>query len=755
MKIQINEFSGIRPKVATDKLTATEAQIAQDVRTESGEIRPYRRAVGDVELTGDSYETLFEYYANSTRNWVTFEGLVYSARSPVANDTFERRYYMGESGEHSEGTITFTDGMTDGETVTVGSQTIEFDIAEDGVGGGNSTCGDSTTISKELCAEAFAAVTPGAAVEFIDNGDGTVTVRATSRGTAGDAIVLTEVGAHITVDGAGTLGTTNAGVDDGIYKAYANDIDSSPWDFQTDFYTPGADAGTAPTLAGYTGSGSDYRAYFYTYVSRYGEEGPGSAISDVTDYASGRMHVDDIEDPDAADTHLTTAVDSNYPSVNIYRTAAATDGTADFLLVCNAYWFSATQGYAVGDFVIYLNDLYECTTIHPAGAWNAGHFTQGELVSTTILTESNKSYLWRRCPDDLTNLRVHPNGFYVASKDKTLYFSEPYAPWAWPEDYEIPLDANIIGLGVFGSTVVVATDGNIYTFSGPHPESMYKQRLAFQPCLSQRAVVETDLGVLFPSKEGFQLVAADSSPQNVTKDLFNPEDWDDYEVETMHGVWFNKAYYGFYSSAEFEGFIKIDFINGIITTGMDYHQAAYVSIGDGIFRTIVASNLNLGNPSLFISRWNTSTTRYRQYVYRSGKAILEKPSNFKVAQVILDEVWYAEALAASGGDLTALNQTAWDETDWGYELGGPINDYTVNAQDVNGDDLYTLATIGLQSYVEFNVYVAGTLKFSKQISSGTMFKLPRGFKSKEWEFEVKGMIPVKRITIATSVEEIV
>jgi hypothetical protein len=35
-----------------------------------------------------------------------------------------------------------------------------------------------------------------------------------------------------------------------------------------------------------------------------------------------------------------------------------------------------------------------------------------------------------------------------------------------------------------------------------------------------------------------------------------------------------------------------------------------------------------------------------------------------------------------------------------------------------------------------------------------MFKLPRGFKDKKWEFEMVGMIPVKRLTIATSTEEI-
>jgi hypothetical protein len=87
-------------------------------------------------------------------------------------------------------------------------------------------------------------------------------------------------------------------------------------------------------------------------------------------------------------------------------------------------------------------------------------------------------------------------------------------------------------------------------------------------------------------------------------------------------------------------------------------------------------------------------------------------------------------------------------------IEGPLNDSTINVQDTNGDLLYNLASLGLQSYVDFRVYVDGDLKWTKEVSNNTMFKLPRGFKDKKWEFEVIGMIPIKRITIATSTEEI-
>jgi len=653
MKIQINEFTGIMPKIGNDKLPPNMGQTFADVRTESKELRPYRRSVGDLALVGSSYKTFFEYFENSNSHWCYYDSLVYAVRSPVADDTFERMYFTNDA--------------------------------------------------------------------------------------------------------------------DDSYNAFANDILSGGgFDFTSDFYQPGAPAdSTAPTLAGYTGSGSTYRAYFYTYVSRYGEEGPGSAISDVSDYASGRMQINSIDYPSTYD-HLVTATESptflNRPKIRVYRTSDDGAGGAAFLLVCEAEWFDTTHDYAVGDFVFYDDgggyDLYECTTIHAAGAWNGGNFTAGELVTDANLGDTCDSFLWNEAVSGITNLRSHPNGFFVASKDNMLYFTEPFAPWAWPEDYQIPIADEIIGLGIFGSTIVVCTDAWLYTFTGPHPSSLYKTKLSFQPCLAQRGVVETDTGVMFPATEGFQHVTA-QGVANVTADFFRPDDWANYELETMHGGWYNKAYYGWYKSADYQGGVRIDFQNGSITTMVDYHYASYTALQDGVFRTIGFSELDDVN-TLYIAQYNADTSAYHNYHYKSPRFILEKPGNFKVAQVIIDTDFYNDVLEIieDGSILEDLNQDEWDKlaagNNWNTgDLEGPINGWDINSQDINGDTLYSLGNLGVQNYVEFRVYVNSVLKFTKQIMNSQMFKLPRGFKHKKWEIEMSGMIPVKRVTLATSTEEIV
>ena len=641
-KIQINEFKGIMPKVAIDKLPNEMAQGACDLKLASGDLYPYRKSTGDLALGGSSYKTLFEYLEGGNNNWVYYDLIVHWVRSPISNDTFERMYITGA---------------------------------------------DSVN---------------------------------------------------------------------GKYKALVNDIQGvGSFDFTTDFYYPGADSGTIPTLVVGT-AGTDYVAYFYTYVSRYGEEGPPSAIVESSlATADTRNQINDIETPAAADEHLDTIVNGQIPKVYLYRTATDGAGAATFLFTLEAEWFDTGETYDVGDYVVYSNDIWECTVQH-TGAWNAGNFTQGENVLTADLGSACTSALYDRAPVNLTNLRGHPNGFFVASKGNTLYFSEPFAPWAWPTDYQIPIDHEIIGIGIYGSTIVVATDGFIYTFAGNHPTSLYKQKLSFQPCLSQRALVETDNGVMFPSLEGFQHVTA-GGVSNITADMFKPEDWEDYELETMHGTWYNKAYYGFYKSADYEGNIIIDLLNGSITTGVDYHYAGTVTIEDGQFRTIY--NTDLTSPgTLYVALWDANNTQYRNYVYKTKRYILEKPVNFKVAQVILDTAFYNNVLSiiSDSDTLEDLNDGAWTAATFGEsDLFGPFNAASLNTEEINGDNLYSLTSLGVQSYVDFKVWVDGTLKFTKQVVNSNTFKLPRGFRDKKWEFGLEGMIPVKRLTVATSLEEIV
>ena len=95
MKMQSDTFRGISPKIANDKLAPDMGQIVQDAKTSSGDLAAIKRSVGEVELTGASYKTFFEYLEGVNSHWAFFDTIVHWARSPVADDTYERTYFTG------------------------------------------------------------------------------------------------------------------------------------------------------------------------------------------------------------------------------------------------------------------------------------------------------------------------------------------------------------------------------------------------------------------------------------------------------------------------------------------------------------------------------------------------------------------------------------------------------------------------------------------------------------------------------------
>ncbi|MGL1400235.1 hypothetical protein ACSTI4_24935, partial [Vibrio parahaemolyticus] len=72
-------------------------------------------------------------------------------------------------------------------------------------------------------------------------------------------------------------------------------------------------------------------------------------------------------------------------------------------------------------------------------------------------------------PAGLRGLTAMPNGMMAAFDGKDLYFCEPYLPHAWPASYTLTTDFPIVGLGAFGTSLVVMTTGNLYLVSGTAP----------------------------------------------------------------------------------------------------------------------------------------------------------------------------------------------------------------------------------------------------------------------------------------------
>jgi hypothetical protein len=232
------------------------------------------------------------------------------------------------------------------------------------------------------------------------------------------------------------------------------------------------------------------RAYVYTWVTAYGEEGPPSppALLDGFDNATWQVG---LQPPLADDLGLLR----NIVKTNIYRTMASVQGGTVYFFVGSV----AATATAFTD-----------------------NFTDDVVALNLILPSTT----WFGPPTTLQGITAMPNGMMAGFVGNEVWFSEPYRPHAWPAGYVMTTDYPIVGLGVVGTTLVAATQTNPNTFTGVNPSTMSQIRIPLpEPCTARGGIISTDSGVYYPSVNGLIKVGP-SSASNITQSWITRERWD-------------------------------------------------------------------------------------------------------------------------------------------------------------------------------------------------------------------------------------
>lgn len=180
--------------------------------------------------------------------------------------------------------------------------------------------------------------------------------------------------------------------------------------------------------------------------------------------------------------------------------------------------------------------------------------------SNAGLQEVLASMAWEPPPvangKQLQGLCALPNNFFAGFVDKTVYFSEIYRAYAWPADYTHTFQSAIVGLGVFGQTLVVLTETGPWYLSGSDPASMSKQDTrSNQACVSVRSICPVEGGVVFASPDGLCM----ASPNGIQVFLPAPlgkaawADMDMIHVKNMQCAEHDGVLYFLYGSPEANG----------------------------------------------------------------------------------------------------------------------------------------------------------------------------------------------------------
>jgi hypothetical protein len=290
----------------------------------------------------------------------------------------------------------------------------------------------------------------------------------------------------------------------------------SPLPFSS--YNLAVPAPTAAAAAGVTGTGdtgavTETRAYVYTNVRNYGgfeEESAPSPVVSVDMIPGQTVTLSSLEAGPAGAYNVTHR--------RIYRTATGSQGT---------------NYYYVGTHVI-------------------ASTSYADTVTAANLGEVLPSLTWDAPPDGLKGLTAMGNGIFAGFVGKDVYFCDPWHPHAWPQDYILTVDYDVVGLCAFGNSLLVLTNGTPYLISGSHPDNLSLAPVPIdQACVSKRSIARSGNGCIYASPDGLMYVGLDGH-RSLTEPYFSRKEWQALLTpSTLHGYIHDERYYGFHSTASF------------------------------------------------------------------------------------------------------------------------------------------------------------------------------------------------------------
>jgi hypothetical protein len=283
----------------------------------------------------------------------------------------------------------------------------------------------------------------------------------------------------------------------------------------TGWLNMGVPAPTGALTLSATGTGSGTvvsRAYVYTYLSTFGSLVEESAPSPATlvNWQTGQsINCSGFTAPPTSNYNIT--------GINLYRTVTGTTG-AEYELVAQL-----TLAQTVG--TTYVDSILDANVI-------------GTVLQTLT---------WTPPPSNMIGLIDMGYGMLAGFVGNTLYICVPYYPHAWPLQQTLTFPANIIGLGMMGSSLIVCTDQNPFIVSGTAPSNLTQEPISIhEPCVSKRSVISNLTGVMYASPNG--LVGISELIQGtITDSLIEREAWQNFNPTTMMGVVYDGRYGGFFT----------------------------------------------------------------------------------------------------------------------------------------------------------------------------------------------------------------
>ncbi len=676
---KIQAFGGMLPAVDDRLLPDTNAVYSENTWLYNGTLEPMKEQVLVHALASPTTTTVFRiplstYDKNAIDDsyWMEFENIDTDViRSPVVNDQFERYYWASSShvpryntkARIIAGLPPYTLGVPAPETAPVVS-TGDTGSAFQAGRGGYTLLGRNALMS---VTRATPAKMPAEKATYEVTGQ-----------SGGFNLMRKIPQKQYRLDAFTTRGA---------YSLTGNQADLTA---TTSISNPGISEGSS-------GSVTVVRAYLYTYVTAYGEEGPPSEATVVT----GNQTADWTVQCSAPTSDQ--ALNRNITAIRIYRSITSSQGIANYFFVAEITLPA----------VAFVDDILDAVVV------------ANNQLTTTGYTPP---------PENLKGMITMPNGMIAGYTEKEVYFCEPYRPHAWPVAYALSVDFPIVGLGVIGQSLVVCTSSSPYVMTGTRPDNVASSKLtSVEPCMCKGSIVSTESGVYYASPNGLCLVRP-GVLQVVTKSIIDKRAWlERLVVNLIRAGWIGDAYYC-YGPTRVGGFASDSFDAGAFDIpGLSSNfDGALIAPTD---QRIAYNIMSTPQPVLNVL----------QDVW-SGEILVVRSDGVYLMDVTDDApfgtfLWRSKVMQTPERKNLGVARVMFETLE-----GAPTLNPTPNASLVQ--------TLAADQYGLFRLYADGVHVFTREIrTSGEIMKLPSGYKAHYWQFEIEARVRVFSVEMASSAKE--
>ena len=287
------------------------------------------------------------------------------------------------------------------------------------------------------------------------------------------------------------------------------------------------------------------------------------------------------------------------------------------------------------------------------------------------------------------------------------------------------MDYPIVGLGVFGNNILVATTGQPYILQGIDPFNMAVTKLeSSHACMSRKSIVDLGDRVMYASNLGLVSVSLQGA-EWITRQLFTPDQWRTLNPSSIRGTSWEGRYLAFFNgSGDYipSGAQAFSIVPGSVEDGVSF----YTQYGITPLRDPYDSAVYFLDQTGALLSWNTGSTT-KTALWRSK--LLQTPNfvNFSFLQIHPEAYPITARLLSEEGD-TAVFEATFSS----YDHVSQQSSYTIKQFDDYGNQ---------------TGYWAGTCL-------NDTIRLPAGRRSRYHTVEISTSVLCRALLLAQSSEEI-